>query len=730
MRLSKRLPILIVLSFVLISSLAQDIIVTAHGELDESPVSMDSLLFENLSNKTSLVFNDMPDQNVYVMNLTSQELVSQTGIPSKSNPSELRIKTCIPGEMELVYNVRSLTNASIEALNINGQMIHYSPLGDLAGNGSIRIILEVPGFYVVRFQSSEIMRTFKAVGSSYNGGIRVFNSTIAPNMSVKQKSAVIPREVDFSIQVGDSLKATAFKTNYYAPPVLLKAKENNSIAFSFTDSIPGDTTRLTDSDGNTYETVRIGEQVWMAENLRTTTFNDGMSIPFASFGNSSKNPGYGWYNNDSVAYSLDYGALYNWYAIETGKLCPSGWHVADDYDWNVLINFLGGGSVAGDKLKEAGTDHWNSPNSATNESGFNALPGGLANYGYVGMGGYGYWWSATALNDSSAWYWHMWYNHGGIAHYYDSDNKSSGMSVRCIKDSDMPGHVPMLLTIDPSAISDTSAIVGGNVYDDGGSTVTETGVYWGVSPDPDISGAKLSIGSGTGKFSSLLTGLSHSTTYYIKAYAVNEFGEALGNEISLTTADSTGMTSFLKVNENEYELIDGIILYDGTDSLSGIYYREIFLLSPGHNINWETLEITGSGAVVYFELYNKQADIASGEYSFSTPELMETVLVLDTVVCDSVDNNGDGIINEDDCMHWTVYTMPDGAKYISSDGSAYDEDTNLNDFTGLYFDSGNVNITCEDDTSTFNFDCLGENGDVIQGYYKGTLHYYDYSENK
>jgi uncharacterized protein (TIGR02145 family) len=143
---------------------------------------------------------------------------------------------------------------------------------------------------------------------------------------------------------------------------------------------PQATAAVTDTDGNVYHTVIIGTQEWMVENLKTRRFNDGSAIPLVA--SSSAWPtlttaGYCWYNNDSAANSATYGALYNWFAVNAGKLAPTGWHVPSDSEWNVLITYLGGESVAGGRLKEAGTVHWNSPNAgATNEFGFTALPGG------------------------------------------------------------------------------------------------------------------------------------------------------------------------------------------------------------------------------------------------------------------------------------------------------------------------------------------------------------------
>ena len=133
-------------------------------------------------------------------------------------------------------------------------------------------------------------------------------------------------------------------------------------------------------DGNTYNTIMIGTQTWMKENLKTTTFNDGTSIPLetdATKWAALTSSGYCYYNNDEATYKDTYGVLYNWYTVNTGKLCPSGWHIPIEADWTNLTTFLGGENGAGGKLKESGTSHWINPNSgATNETKFTALPGG------------------------------------------------------------------------------------------------------------------------------------------------------------------------------------------------------------------------------------------------------------------------------------------------------------------------------------------------------------------
>ncbi|MCK4699990.1 MAG: fibrobacter succinogenes major paralogous domain-containing protein [Bacteroidales bacterium] len=193
---------------------------------------------------------------------------------------------------------------------------------------------------------------------------------------------------------------------------------------------------VTDFEGNVYYTVNIGSQTWMAENLKTTKYNDGTAIPLVTDNTTWINlttPGYCWYDNNEANYKNTYGALYNWYTVNIGKLCPTGWHVPTDAEWSTLIDYLGGESVAGGKLKETGTIYWNSPNTgATNETGFKALPGGLRSVAFYDIGYYGRWWSATEQDAASAWI-RVLANGNGIV-FSSNNGKSAGFSVRCLRD--------------------------------------------------------------------------------------------------------------------------------------------------------------------------------------------------------------------------------------------------------------------------------------------------------
>lgn len=196
---------------------------------------------------------------------------------------------------------------------------------------------------------------------------------------------------------------------------------------------------VTDQDGNTYKTIRIGTQTWMAENLRTTRYRNGDPIPFNKDTVIWENLTSGVYcnsaNDTSMVMIATYGRLYNWYAVSDSRnIAPPGWHVATSNEFSVLIDYLGGSDVAGGKLKEAGTSHWELSIDASNESGFTALPGGYrhSNGFYYPFGLYGFWWSASEVNSNEAFEWSLVYNGGAV--YSCQNPKGFGCTVRCVKD--------------------------------------------------------------------------------------------------------------------------------------------------------------------------------------------------------------------------------------------------------------------------------------------------------
>jgi uncharacterized protein (TIGR02145 family) len=247
--------------------------------------------------------------------------------------------------------------------------------------------------------------------------------------------------VDMLYSTGDRLKFTGI-SGIYSTVIMDVPTGSKTLTFTFI--------ACTDGDANNYSIIQIGTQIWMAENLKTTKYNDGTAIPnitVAATWAAATTGAYSDYNN-TPANSTIYGRLYNWYVVDNnaatkvasngGKnVCPTSWHVPKDTEWTTLTTYLGGETDASGKLKETNTTHWLSPNTgATNETGFTALPGGIrAYYGTdFWIGDEGFWWSSTESSTSYAW--------GREMNHVDADvlrisnlNKQNGYSVRCLKDN-------------------------------------------------------------------------------------------------------------------------------------------------------------------------------------------------------------------------------------------------------------------------------------------------------
>lgn len=207
--------------------------------------------------------------------------------------------------------------------------------------------------------------------------------------------------------------------------------EIDSVIFYTPTEVPSEPVTVTDIDGNVYETVQIDNQLWMAANLNTTKYNDGTDIPNLSVAAdwTAATTGAYAYHDETTDNGAAYGALYNYYAVETAKLCPTGWHVPTDDEWAQLVNYLGGINIAGGKLKETGTTHWFEDNGATNESGFTARGSGLRlnNADFQGITRDSYSWTSTNII-----YWYM--SHKDSVMKTGAGLKAYGFAVRCLKD--------------------------------------------------------------------------------------------------------------------------------------------------------------------------------------------------------------------------------------------------------------------------------------------------------
>lgn len=478
-------------------------------------------------------------------------------------------------------------------------------------------------------------------------------------------------------------------TKYY-----LKAFAVNSIGTVFGDQIEFKTLPskyvVTDINGNFYDTIHIGTQIWLKQNLNTSRYNNGDSIPkvtdYLQWGNLYSGA-YCWYNNDSAAYENPFGKLYNFYAVSDARnLCPEGWKIPTDAEWTDLTNYLGGENVAGSKLKETGISHWGNYNSdATNEFNFTALPGFKRNYdGYFDTyGPSGYLWSSTA-NGGSAWF-------RIITNVVQrtSNSKRYGLYVRCIKAGNSTKLLPTVTTMAISGLTDTTAISGGNVISDGGATVTVKGICYGNSLYPNILNSTVLSGNGLGSYISNLSGLISNTTYYLRAYAVNNIGIIYGNQVifktslsgqipTLTTTVASSITSTTAISGGNISTDGGVFVKE-----RGICYNTI---SNPTTTTHKVIRGTGIGSFTA-NLLNLKHDstyfvrayainnigIAYGnQISFTTPSNVSVVTDIDGNGYDTVQigiqkwlkqnlkvtkyRNGNIIENVTDNSQWSVLT--------------------------------------------------------------------------
>jgi uncharacterized protein (TIGR02145 family) len=502
---------------------AQNYLITFSGSGAATTVS--TVKVENLTKGTSLTLNGGD-----ILRLTGT-----VGIPSIENNQSSEIKIypnpMVDNSTVEIYPPEA-GDATISVYDMTGKKVTqiHSNLGNFKQEFKLSGLKN--GFYLINVKGNTYQFSGKLLCNGKSNGTigieKVSNNTQAlgeKKSTLKSNGAM--STIDMLFSPGDRLKFTGISGNYSTVITDIPAQDK-TVTFNFI--------ACTDGENNNYPVVAIGTQVWMAENLKTTKYRNsdliGTTTPATLDIINESIPKYQWaYGGDENNVTV-YGRLYTWYAAtDSRNLCPTGWYIPTDADLTILTTFLGGETVAGGKLKETGTTHWASPNTgATNETGFTAIPGGYRNYNGTssGIGNSGFWFSSTGYNTYNAWYRGMYYNTFNVSRLYS--DKFHGLSVRCLKIT-----APMVITSPVTIFTTSSATVGGNVTVDGGVTVTERGVYWGTSQNPETTGTKLQIGNGTGSFSTSLSGLIPNTPYYIKAYATNSVGTSFGYEISFTT---------------------------------------------------------------------------------------------------------------------------------------------------------------------------------------------------
>ena len=261
-------------------------------------------------------------------------------------------------------------------------------------------------------------------------------TNVSPNVELlTTATGITANDVDLKFKTISGLTETfSFTLNFEKDGFLVTKRIENATLIG---GGCGTTTSMTDASGNEYPVVQIGNQCWTKENLRTSKYADGSVIPNVTSDAAWTGLSSGaWCNyENSPTNDITYGKLYNWYTVaDPRNVCPTGWHVPPDAEWTALTDFLGGGPVAGGKMKT--TTGWESPNTAaTNESGFSGLPGGYRSY-YTGpfyrVGTTGFWWSSSESSTTDAWARNLDYDSGSAGWFNCS--KQFGLSVRCLRD--------------------------------------------------------------------------------------------------------------------------------------------------------------------------------------------------------------------------------------------------------------------------------------------------------
>ncbi len=425
---------------------------TFTAENNGQYIPLDSIFIENLTQggDTTLYAPDTVLVLDYVTSIGDNETIEENTFSLSQNypnpfKGETKVNLYLPEKGNIKISVRDILGRE--------QAQYKNTLN--RGNHSFTFYAGNEKYYLLTVsgkQTSQTIKMLNAVSHKTNGEqCKIVYTGNKGNVNGFKSQQAIN---SFMFNHGDELKYTAY-TDVGEKTIIDLPTGNQTYTFNYALGVPcpGIPT-ITDIDGNTYNTVQIGEQCWMKENLKTTTYRNSTPIPNVTNSNSWYNRitgAYIWYDN-VISWKNSYGALYNWYAtVDTNRLCPTGWHVPTIDEWATLIDFVGGNDPPhGNELKSCRqvnsplgggcntTEHprWNEHNThyGTDDYGFSSLPGGHrfcdGTFGYIGN--FGVWWSSTENSSNNALFPILYYYYGGVG--VDVSYKQNGFSVRCLRD--------------------------------------------------------------------------------------------------------------------------------------------------------------------------------------------------------------------------------------------------------------------------------------------------------
>ena len=570
----------------------QQVVLTFKGE-DQSGnyVQLSKVVLANITQGWSdtLIYPDTTAILIVGNSSISEHNATALGL-SQNTPNPFH------GTTQVSIAVAESGPLSLEVLDINGRLTvaRNFTLID-RGTHQFSIQLSTPQIYLLTALQNGNAFSIKMINKGNSGIDKIEYEGVVSDKNIEVKTKNNAKGImNHPFSSGDSMsyKGDAFINNQeFESDIIVQTQTTSEVVtliFEVDMTEDGQPCQgmatLTDIDGNTYNTVKIGNQCWMKENLRTTRYPNCTTISQGS--TTSTTVAYWYYPDNNSANKNRYGLLYNWQAVTQGVsdsinpsrvqgICPPGWHVPSIAEWTQLIDY-----VSSQVQYECGNNHtfiakaladttrWTSaPNecsigndlSLNNATGFSALPAGkLFSGGFGHLGGEANFWSATQYDSTGAFYRYM---PGSLPFLFQHiDNIYLGISVRCIRNPQSRLLPPTVITTAVTDIDTTTATTGGEVTLDGGSLVTARGVCWSTSPNPTIADNYTTDGRGMGSFTSNVTNLLSETTYYLRAYATNAIGTSYGNEVRFFTKSSNGqpcpgIPSVSDIDGNVYSVV-------------------------------------------------------------------------------------------------------------------------------------------------------------------------------
>ena len=416
---------------------AQDVIVTLTAMIDSTALELDSIYLTNLSNASTASLSNFESGIVnYEINLSNINSIEENSI----NKEKIELYSNNSNGTEIFVKLNNAQSIYIDIIDLTGKKIETKQINCNYGNNLIRV--KTKQVSIIRLTSKNTVKSFKSLSNNENNTISKIDFYHRSN-TVQLRSNLS----EFIFNIGDSIEFTAVKNNYHKN-FIVAIPANLDHYYIYLSRPCAGTETVNDYDGNIYNTVQIGNQCWMKENLNTMHYSDGTALVDGTGIPTLDGTTKYWFNYDDEPENAEiYGKLYAWAAVMNNDtssdtvpsgvqgVCPIGWHVPSKAEFDILVNKFGGESIAGAKLKESSYQHWQYPNAgANNQSGFSALPGGGQHFGHYNRLHTDSWFYTCTKFDGDIYVIKQEYENTFSRLTYYQNEEQYGNSIRCIKD--------------------------------------------------------------------------------------------------------------------------------------------------------------------------------------------------------------------------------------------------------------------------------------------------------